>query len=124
MKPGIAEVVAIMFAAWNAPDEAAIRAHAERALTADVEFVDPWYDIRGIDAWVGMVTAFRADNPSARPRQASGIDMHHDRARYAWAVEMANGTTLEGFDVVVVDPATGKLRQIVGFFGPFPPLDQ
>lgn len=113
----VADAIAAMFLAWNAADERAIRRHAERALTRDVEFVDPGHLVRGMDAWVDMVRAFRAANPKAEPRLASGVDAHHDRARYAWAVRLDDGTELEGVDVVAFEGEPCRLRRIDSFIG-------
>jgi len=116
----LSDAVAAMFVAWNATDEAAVRSLAERALTAEVEFVDPYYVLRGLDAWVAMVLDFRAANPDAQPVQASDIRAHHGRAIYAWAVTLADGTRLTGFDAIATDPATGRIGRIDGFYAPFP----
>jgi hypothetical protein len=114
------DAVAAMFAAWNATDEATIRSLAERALAAEVEFVDPHYVLRGLDAWIAMVLEFRAANPDAAPARASEIQAQHGRAVYAWAVTLADGMRLTGFDAIATDPATGRISRIDGFYAPFP----
>jgi hypothetical protein len=114
----ISETVAAMFMAWNATEETAVRLSAQQALTSDVEFVDPDYAIRGLDPWVAMVLKFRRDNPKAQPRLASVIDSHHTRARYAWVVELASGTRLEGIDVVAFEAESCKIQRIDSFIGP------
>ncbi len=116
----LSDAVAAMFAAWNAADVGTIRSFAERALTPDVEFVDPHYALRGLDAWVAMVLEFRAANPDAQPAQASDIQAHHGRAIYAWAVTVADGTRLTGFVAIATDPVTGRIGRIDGFYAPFP----
>lgn len=115
----VADAVAAMFLAWNAPDENGIRRNAVAALTTDVEFVDPDHVIRSLDEWVGMVGAFRSANPMARPRLASRIDTHHDPARYAWAVELDDGTALEGVDVIAFEAGPCRIRRIDSFVGRF-----
>lgn len=109
-----------LLAAWNERDPARIRQHAEQAVTADVAFTDPQYAIRGIDAFVAMVQEFRKRLPEARVERTSGIDRHHDRARYSWTVFADAKTRVDGFDAVALD-AKGMLRRIDGFFGPLPP---
>jgi hypothetical protein len=116
----IAEVVGYMFDAWNAPDETAIRAAAEQALTFDIEFDDPDYSIKGFDAWVAMAASFRAKFPGARPHIASGIDTYRNRARYAWAVDFIDGACLEGLDTITVHPLSGKINRINSFIGHLP----
>ncbi len=52
--------------------------------------------------------------------QASGIDEHHGRLRFAWKLQMGDGSTrMDGIDIgqLAVD---GRLQSIVGFFGPPP----
>ncbi|MDX2233574.1 MAG: nuclear transport factor 2 family protein [Hyphomonadaceae bacterium] len=114
--------IATMLEAWNTPDPAALRTLAAAALTADAEFVDPHNDIRGVDAFVAMVEAFQRKYAGARIARTSGIDLHHDRARYAWSVTLADGRRLDGFDAVALDLAQGRVRRIDGFFGPLPAL--
>jgi hypothetical protein len=108
-------------ASWNERDATRMRGHVERAMTPDVEFCDPHYDIRGIEAFVAMVKAFQEKYPNATVVRTSVIDAHHDRARYAWAVVLADGRRLEGFDAVALDMAAGRIRRIDGFFGVLQP---
>jgi hypothetical protein len=91
------------------------------ALSSDVEFCDPHYDIRGHAAFIDMVEAFWAKNGECTISRASGIDTHHDRARYAWAIDWPDGRRFEGFDAVALDLASGKVSRVDGFFGPLPP---
>jgi hypothetical protein len=110
-----------LLAAWNEPDPAVVRRLLEASLTTDIAFVDPHYDIRGIDAFHAMVLAFQAKYRGAKLIRTSGIDRHHDRARYAWAVVFPNGQRFEGFDAIALEASTGRVRRIDGFFGPLPP---
>lgn len=114
--------IVTMLETWNTRDPAAMRDKARAALAADAEFVDPHNDIRGIDAFIAMVEAFQARYPDAHIQRTSGIDLHHDRARYAWAITWPDGRRFDGFDAVALDLAQGKVRRIDGFFGPLPAL--
>lgn len=96
----------------------------EAALTEDVEFVDPNYDIVGIEAFIAQVREFRAKEGRARLLPTSGIDLHHDRGRYSWVVVREDGTRLEGLDAVAFDRTCGKIRRIDGFFGSLPPIGE
>lgn len=111
-----------LLAAWNEYDPAKMGALVEAALTGDVEFTDPNYQIIGIEAFIDQINEFRAGAGKVRLVPTSGVDMHHDRARYSWAVLQADGTRFEGFDAVSVDLNQGKIKRIDGFFGPLPPL--
>jgi hypothetical protein len=112
----------LMLEAWNETDPNRVRALADEALTEDVEFIDPTIALRGREAWVTMVLAFHKKSPGARVVRTSGIDQHHDRARYGWAVVFSDGRRFDGVDAVAVDQETGKLRRIDGFFGKLPDL--
>jgi hypothetical protein len=45
------------------------------------------------------------------------IDHHHDRFRYRWDMFRSARTLMEGIDVVTVDPASGLITRVDGFFG-------
>jgi hypothetical protein len=111
-----------MMSAWNTRDDSILEQIVKEALTSDVEFCDPHYDIRGHAAFIAMVKAFWAKNGNCKISRASCIDTHHDRARYAWAVDLPNRGRFEGFDAVALDLPSGKVRRIDGFFGPLPPV--
>jgi hypothetical protein len=109
-----------LLACWNEHDPAKRRAHAEAAVTTDVAFNDPKYQFVGIEPFLDMVAEFRAEEGDARLAPASGVDMHHDRARYAWVLHRPDGTRFEGFDAVALDLAQGRIRRIDGFFEALP----
>jgi hypothetical protein len=111
-----------LLAAWNEHDPVKMRHLVEAALTPDVAFTDPNYQIIGIDAFIDQVNDFRAAEGKARLVPTSGVDMHHNRARYAWAVLRTDGTRFDGFDVVEIDPVQGKIKRIDGFFGALPAM--
>ena len=107
-------------AAWNEHDPVKMRRLVEAALTEDVAFTDPNYQIVGIDAFISQLNDFRAAEGKAKLVPTSGVDMHHNLARYGWAVLRTDGTRFDGFDLVEIDPAQGKIRRVDGFFGPLP----
>jgi hypothetical protein len=46
------------------------------------------------------------------------VDLHHGRLRFAWKLTDASGrTVVEGIDFCEL-ASDGRLRRIVGFFGP------
>jgi hypothetical protein len=111
---------ATLLAAWNEYDPAKMRKLVEASLTEDVAFTDPNYQIVGIEAFIRQVEEFRSHEGRVRLAPTSGVDMHHDRARYSWAVLRPDGSRFEGFDAVALDLRQGKIRRIDGFFGPLP----
>lgn len=118
--PALPACFGTLLAAWNEYDPAKLRALVEAALAPDVAFTDPNYKIVGIEAFLAQVHEVRAKEGRVRLKPTSGIDMHHDRARYAWTMIREDGSRLEGFDAVEVDLAAGKIRRIDGFFGALP----
>jgi ribulose bisphosphate carboxylase small subunit len=117
----IAPPFAALMRAWNERDLSQIRGHLEHGVAPDVEFVDPNYAIRGIDAFADMVRDFRVRMPNAEVIRTSGIDQHHDRARYSWVVVVDPNHSVIGFDAVALAP-DGKVARVDGFFGPLPPV--
>ena len=117
---GIPSCFATLLAAWNEYDPQRLRALCEESLTADVAFTDPHYQIVGIDAFIDQVNEFRAKVGQVELVRTSGIDLHHDRARYSWAVLWPNGNRFDGFDAVAIDMDQMKICRIDGFFGPLP----
>jgi hypothetical protein len=112
-----------MLAAWNETDPDKIRKHLDRSLADNVIFADPENYVEGKDAFEQMVKDFRTKTPNARCERTSGIDSHHDRFRYEWAVLDGDKLLVPGFDVVQVNE-NGLVERIDGFFGPFPPLEK
>jgi hypothetical protein len=56
-------------------------------------------------------------------RRISGVDVHHDRFRYAWELVAPDGAvTIAGIDVGDIAP-DGRLRTVTGFFGDLPAVD-
>jgi hypothetical protein len=109
-----------LLAAWNERDTKKIREHLGKAVTKVVEIVDPNYEIEGIGAFAKMIKEFRIKYPAAVCVRASGIDMHHDRARYAWSVIIGEKTRVDGFDAVALSRKSRKVKRVDGFFGPLP----
>ncbi len=105
-----------MLAAWNEQDSAKVRGHLIAALDEDVHFVDPNYDIIGIDAFEVMVHAVQKKIPGAIYSHTSKFDMHHNLYRYHWAIHLNAKLVMPGFDVTEVD-ASGKITKVIGFFG-------
>lgn len=105
-----------MLAAWNEQVSAKVRSHLDIALDADVHFVDPNYDIIGIDAFEAMVHAVHKKIPGAIYSHTSNFDMHHNLYRYHWAIHHKGTLIMPGFDVTEID-ASGKITKVIGFFG-------
>ena len=107
-----------MLSAWNTRDRTRLVEVVEESLSPDIKFCDPRHDIQGHSAFMDMVEAFWTEHTGCLIRRASLIDAHHDRARYAWAIEWPDGRRFDGFDAVRLDLGSGKVRRVDGFFGP------
>jgi hypothetical protein len=110
------------FAAWNEQDAEARRRLLERSLTSDVELVDPTGLARGIREVGERIGRYHASAPGTEVVPGSGLDAHHDVVRYAWKIVDEGGSeVMEGLDVAT-RAEDGRLRRIVMFLGPLPPM--
>lgn len=120
---GVREVVAAYGAAWAEHDEDSRRKLLEEAWADDGVYCDPTAKVEGRDALVAHIAGFHQQFPGARLDLASGVDEHDGWLRFAWKLVGSDGATvMDGFDVGELAP-DGRLQRIVGFFGPFPPLE-
>jgi hypothetical protein len=91
--------------------------------TADGHLIDPPLDAEGHEAIGGMAVAVQSQFPGHRFRRSSGVDSHHGFARYGWELVAPDGAvTLAGMDVAQLAD-DGRIRRVLGFFGPMPDGD-
>ncbi len=108
--------------AYGEPDATRRAELIERAWAADGHLIDPPLDAKGPNAIDAMATAVQGQFPGHSFRRSTGIDAHHNFARYGWQLVAADGSvTLAGTDVVEVGD-DGKLLRVTGFFGEPPAL--
>ena len=108
------------FEMWNTEDETARAAVVAEAWASDGRYRDPLLEADGHDELVAMVATVHAHYPGQRFRRTSGVDVHHDVARFAWELAAPDGAvTVAGIDVAELGD-DGKLRRITGFFGELP----
>lgn len=116
----VTAVVDTYLAMWNESDAARRAQHIERAWTRDARYVDPLLEAEGYAGLDQIVTGVQTKFPRHRFRRASGVDVHHDRVRFAWELTAPDGAVVvAGIDVGVLAP-DGRLQQITGFFGELP----
>lgn len=117
------EAVTAYAAAWAEPDEDSRRALLEKAWADDGIYIDPTAKVEGREALVQHIGGFLAQMGEARLKRSSGVEVHHDVLRFEWEIVAADGTVVAaGFDYGETAP-DGRLKRIVGFFGPFPDLE-
>jgi hypothetical protein len=96
-------------------DELVARAWAENG-----ELIDPPLEASGRDAISALADVVEQHYPGHTFRRTSGIDTHHDSARYAWELVGADGSVaVTGVDTVELNDR-GQLVRVVGFFGDLP----
>jgi hypothetical protein len=103
--------------AWNEPDVERIKSHLVLAVTEDVEWNDPRDSFVGIDELEQAMQRLRTSKPEYAFVIASEIDCHHDRLRYRWDMVRNGRTLMEGLDVVTLEPTSGLIARVDGFFG-------
>jgi len=113
------EALEHMLAAWNEADPALVRGHLDKALSANVRFVDPSIDVSGVDGFEQNVHEVKSQLPGAVYSRASGVDSQHNFHRYHWAIHQDGKLVLSGFDVTETDEH-GKVVLVIGFFGEVP----
>jgi hypothetical protein len=118
----IEEIVAAYGAAWNEYDDVARAALLDRAWADDGLYCDPTASVDGRAALVAHIGGFHQAMPGHTIDLTSGVDVHHERFRFAWVMRKDGEVLLEGIDFgeLALD---GRIRRIIGFFGPFPPLN-
>jgi hypothetical protein len=103
--------------AWNEPDVERIRSHLAVAVTESVEWNDPRDSFVGIDQLERAIRRPRTSKPDYVFVIASEVDHHHGRLRYRWDMLRKGRTLMEGLDIVTLEPSSGLLARVDGFFG-------
>ena len=117
------DVLVAYWSAWNEHDLDRLRTHLTVAVTDDVEWNDPRDSFVGIDELEQAIRRLRTSKPEYSFVIASEIDCHHDRLRYRWDMVRNGRTLMEGLDVVTIDPGSGRIARVDGFFGHPTPID-
>ncbi len=108
--------------AWNEPDPDRRAELIARVWREDGALVDPPLTGEGHAGISEMAAAMQQHYAGHRFRRASGIDLHHDRLRFAWELVGPDGqVALTGLDIGEL-AGDGRLQRITGFFGELPAL--
>jgi hypothetical protein len=116
-----AETLRAYAAAWSPGLDKSQRIEfLSTALVENGRYVDP--DIETI-GWAQYMIDYYAERPGHSLGPTSGVDFHHDVARFSWATVDGDGQVVQdGMDCVVFAD-DGKLQTINVFFGPLPASD-
>ncbi|MBO6717651.1 MAG: hypothetical protein JJ913_06820 [Rhizobiaceae bacterium] len=118
------EVIDVYATAWGETDAAERMRILESVLTADATYTDPRVYAASPGELSDQIGRILPDRPGARVLRISAVDMHHGKARFAWHMLKGDGTPLPaGIDIVEFEETTGKLKSILGFFGPLAELE-
>ena len=116
----ITEVLDAYGAAWNEDDAEVREARLRESFADDGTYCDPTVEVVGSRAFGEHIGRTRESFGPFRIERTSGYDEHHGYGRFSWRMESSAGELIvDGFDVVQL-AADGRLRTIIGFFGPFP----
>jgi hypothetical protein len=120
----LTEIVDTYIDMWNEEDAGRRAALITTAWAADARYRDPLLEADGHDGLSEMVATVHDHYPGHRFSRTSGVDAHHDVARFGWQLVAPDGAVF----VAGVDVATladdGRLRSITGFFGEPPARDE
>lgn len=110
----LTETVATYVQFWNAEEDDQRKIAAE-LFTDDVEYRSLVGFFSGVDPLVQFRTQFIENVGDAHLRARRAVEHHHDRARLAWEIVLADGTSFaEGTDILAVTP-DGRVRDISAF---------
>lgn len=103
--------------AWNETDLDLVQQHLASAVTEDIEWNDPRDSFAGVHELEAAIRRLRTSKPGYRFVIASEVDHHHDRFRYRWDMISRGRTLMEGLDIVTINPSSGLICRVDGFFG-------
>ena len=102
---------------WNETDAAARHAICREVWADDGRYVDPLVDATGPRAIADALGGLQAQFPGHRVERVTGIDAHHDQARFGWTISGPDGSVVfAGVDIVATKD-DGRLQTIAGFLG-------
>lgn len=114
------------FKAWGEADDAARRKLLEAGWAESGTYTDPSAHVEGREALVKHIGGFKKDAKANGMTivRSSGIQFHHNSFRFQWEMRGPDGKPgMPGMDYGEFDDQ-GKITKIVGFFGPFPPMEK
>ena len=122
MNDAMNEALGAYAAAWNETDAEKREHLLEKGFAPDGTYIDPAGKANGRQELSTMIAGFLDNRPGSTIEIDSEIDEHDGYARFTWVAKDADGNAfLPGMDFATFAP-DGRVAQIVGFFGPIPPL--
>jgi SnoaL-like domain len=116
----IENVVSAYLTAWNARDDQARAAAAERAFAPTATYVDPVVAADGRDSLVAVIAGVQQQFPGLTFTPGEVLDAHHDVVRFTWHLGTPEQPDLiVGFDVATLGE-DGRIERVVGFLDKVP----
>ncbi|WP_054570893.1 nuclear transport factor 2 family protein [Frankia sp. R43] len=116
----VVRIVDGLLAAWREPDQDERTRRLEGCVAGTVVFTNPATRVEGPAGISAHIAQVRDRLPGYLPVRTSGIDIHHDHARFEWSLrDSAGNVGLRGFDILKFDSAPAILA-VTSFFGPIP----
>jgi hypothetical protein len=108
---------------WNEEDADRRADLFRRAWADDARYRDPLLEADGPAGLGEMVDNVHSHYPGHRFRRTTGVDAHHDSARFGWELVAPDGAVFVGGIDVATMAEDGRLRTVTGFFGDLPAPD-
>jgi hypothetical protein len=103
--------------AWAIQDADHRAALLAEVCAEDVAYINPLTNCVGVPALARLISELTAAYPGHLPVRTSGVDAHHDAARYEWVLrDRAGQAVLGGIEIVRFTPEA-RLTSIISFFG-------
>ena len=119
--PSLDRVVDTYCRAWSEIDADARRGLLDEAWDEDGTYTGPMAEVAGRAALHAHIGASFADFPGMVITATSAVDVHPDKGRFTWQLALPDGSVpVAGTDFVQVT-SEGKIRSLVGSFGPLAP---
>ncbi len=118
------DAVAIYGSVWAEPDEGKRLELLERCWAPDGVYLDPSGRAEGREELAKHIGGFQQMFADHVIEATTGVDAHDGYLRFGWRMLGPDRNVLmEGVDFGEYDDA-GRIKRIVGFFGPWPPLEE
>lgn len=122
--PEISEVLDAYGKAWLEQDDDKRAALLEYCWVEDGIYQDPNANVKGREALCKHIGNQHANQPGSKVEITSGFNHHHGKIQFNWRFVNSQGEVkINGVDFGTLNE-DGKLCQIIGFFGPPPPLNE
>ncbi len=86
----------------------------------DAVYSDPTALVEGADALAAHIAGLRGQVPNMKIARTSQVDVHHDSARFNWALTSNGAPAVDGVDFITI--TDGRITSVTGFMGPLKPI--